>query len=75
MPGKYDFAALAKAIESQNGKAELSTAAGGKLTAMMNGPRNIQVRDEAGNVASVSTYDVYQSNGVIHVVDHVLMPK
>jgi uncharacterized surface protein with fasciclin (FAS1) repeats len=41
----------------------------------MNGPRNLVVMDASGNTAEVSTYDVYQSNGVIHVVDHVLLPK
>jgi uncharacterized surface protein with fasciclin (FAS1) repeats len=42
---------------------------------MMNGPRNIALQDEMGNVASISTCDVVQSNGVIHVVDTVLMPR
>lgn len=42
---------------------------------MMNGPMNVVVKDEKGNVASISTYDVYQSNGVIHVVDNVLLPR
>jgi uncharacterized surface protein with fasciclin (FAS1) repeats len=41
----------------------------------MNGPKNIVLKDEKGNVANISTYDVYQSNGVIHVVDKVLMPN
>jgi uncharacterized surface protein with fasciclin (FAS1) repeats len=45
------------------------------LTARMNGPRNVVLVDEAGNTASVSTYDVHQSNGIIHVIDGVLMPK
>jgi uncharacterized surface protein with fasciclin (FAS1) repeats len=73
--GKYDFNALAKLIKKGNGKAELKTVAGGRLTAMMNGPHNIQLQDEKGNVANISTYDVYQSNGVIHVIDRVLMPN
>jgi uncharacterized surface protein with fasciclin (FAS1) repeats len=47
---------------------------GGTLWAMMNGDRNIVVRDEKGNVASISTYDVHRSNGVIHVIDRVLLP-
>lgn len=75
VPGKHDFAALSGAIKSNNGKAELPTASGGKITAMMNGPHNIQIKDEAGNVGNISTYDVYQSNGAIHVVDTVLMSK
>lgn len=75
VPGKYDFAALSKAIKKSNGTAELGTASGGKLMFMMNGMHNIQVKDEAGNTANISTYDVRQSNGVINVVDTVLMPK
>jgi uncharacterized surface protein with fasciclin (FAS1) repeats len=41
----------------------------------MNGARNIELTDENGNVANISTYDVYQSNGVIHVIDAVVTPK
>jgi uncharacterized surface protein with fasciclin (FAS1) repeats len=41
---------------------------------MMNGDHNIVVKDAKGNVAQISTYDVYQSNGVIQVINHVLMP-
>ena len=73
--GRITAADLGKAIQAGHGTAELTTVAGGKLWAMMNGPRNIVIKDEAGNVASISTYDVLQSNGVIHVVDRVLMPR
>ena len=62
-------------IRKQNGKAQLPTASGGKLSFAMNGPHNIVVMDESGNNANISTYDVYQSNGVINVIDSVLMPK
>jgi uncharacterized surface protein with fasciclin (FAS1) repeats len=75
VPGKYDFMALSAAIKKQNGTAELTTASGGKLKFMMNGMHNITVADEKGQTANISTYDVYQSNGVINVVDSVLMPK
>ena len=73
--GKMDFNTIAAAIKKGEGKAEMTTVAGGKLWAMMNGDHNITLKDEAGNVANISTYDVYQSNGVIHVIDKVLMPK
>jgi len=63
------------AIKAGKGKASFKTVSGGTLMAMMNGPKNVVLIDEAGNVASISTYDVLQSNGVIHVVDKVLMPK
>lgn len=73
--GKWDFDALAAAIKKGGGKAELATVSGGKLWAMMNGPHNITIMDESGNTANITTYDVYQSNGVIHVLDKVLLPK
>jgi uncharacterized surface protein with fasciclin (FAS1) repeats len=73
--GRYDAASIIAAIQKGNGSAKLTTVSGGTLTARMNGPRNVVVIDEAGNAASVSTYDVRQSNGIIHVIDGVLMPK
>ena len=75
VPGKYDFKALQHEIKKDGGKAQLATVSGGKLTFMMNGMHNITVTDEAGGTANISTYDVYQSNGVINVIDTVLMPK
>ncbi len=72
--GNMDAAAIMRAIRAGGGQATLKTVSGGTLTAMMNGPRNVVVKDEQGNVAEISTYDVRQSNGVIHVVDKVLMP-
>ena len=74
VPGRFDMAALRQQITAGGGKAMLKTANGGMLTAMMNGPTNIVVQDANGGVASISTYDVMQSNGVIHVVDRVLVP-
>ncbi len=75
VPGKLDAAALEKAIKAGHGTAALKTASGGTLWATMNGDRNIVLKDEKGAVASISTYDVYQANGVIHVIDHVLLPN
>ncbi len=75
VPRKLDFAAISQAIKSGNGTASFKTVAGDPLTASMNGPRNIVLTDESGGMASISTYDVYQSNGVIQVIDRVLMPK
>lgn len=75
VPGKLDFDALAAAIKKGGGSAKLTTASGGILTVMFNGAKNIQIKDEQGNVANISTYDVYQKNGVIHVIDKVVMPK
>ena len=72
--GKWDAKALARLIRKGNGQARLKTVSGGTLTAMMNG-NNIVVRDEKGGTATVTIADVYQSNGVIHVVNAVLMPN
>ena len=73
--GKMDAKAIMKAIKSGGGKATLKTVSGGTLTAMMNGNMNVVVMDEKGNTANISTYDVNQSNGVIHVIDAVLLPN
>jgi uncharacterized surface protein with fasciclin (FAS1) repeats len=73
--GKFDFDALAKAIKKSGGTAELTTLQGGKLKAYMNGAHNIMIEDANGNTANISVYDVYQSNGVIHVIDAVVLPK
>lgn len=75
VPGKMDYDAISAAIKKGNGMATLTTVSGGKLTARMNGMHNITLTDENGAMASISTYDVYQSNGVIHVIDKVVMPK
>lgn len=66
---------IMKMIKKGNGKAVIKTVAGGNLTAMMNGPMNVVLMDEKGNTANISTYDVMQSNGVIHVIDRVLLPN
>jgi len=73
--GKMDSKAIMKAIKMGKGKAELKTVNGGLLIAKMNGDKNISITDESGNVANISVYDVYQSNGVIHVIDTVVLPK
>jgi len=73
--GKYTADDIVKAIQKGGGKAELKTVAGGTLVAELNGPKNVILKDESGNTASISTYDVLQSNGVIHVIDRVVLPK
>lgn len=72
--GKYDAAAIMKMIKEGNGMAKLKTVEGGTLTAKTKG-NAVMVTDEKGGTANVTIADVYQSNGVIHVVDKVLMPK
>lgn len=73
--GTMDFETIKKAIEKGKGKAVMTTVSGGKLTAMMNGSHNITLTDESGSTANITTYDVMQSNGVIHVIDKVVLPK
>jgi uncharacterized surface protein with fasciclin (FAS1) repeats len=63
------------AIKTGKGTASLKTVSGGTLKATMNGPKNVVLMDESGNTTTISTYDVLQSNGVIHVIDKVMLPK
>lgn len=72
--GKYDAAALTKLIADGKGMASLKTVAGGTLTAKASG-NAVMVTDEKGGMATVTIADVYQFNGVIHVVDKVLLPN
>lgn len=72
--GNMDSKAIAKAIKAGNGKAELTTVSGGKLWASMEG-KNLWLWDEKGGKSMVTIADVKQSNGVIHVIDTVVMPN
>jgi uncharacterized surface protein with fasciclin (FAS1) repeats len=72
--GRLDSKALADMITAGNGTAQLTTVQGGKLWVMMKGKHFI-LKDENGGMAKITIRDVYQSNGVIHVIDTVLMPK
>jgi uncharacterized surface protein with fasciclin (FAS1) repeats len=72
--GKVSAADLKKMIKEGHGQATLKTVSGGTLTAMMDG-KNIVLKDEKGGTSTVTIANVFQSNGVIHVVDTVLMPN
>ncbi len=72
--GKLGSKEVAAAIKAGGGKAELATVQGGKLWIYMEG-KNVMIKDEKGGTAKVTIADVFQSNGVIHVIDTVLMPK
>jgi uncharacterized surface protein with fasciclin (FAS1) repeats len=72
--GKYDGKKLMKLIKKGGGAATLRTVSGGTLTARMNGMNGITLTDEKGGTSNVTIANVMQSNGVIHVVDTVLMP-
>lgn len=71
--GKVSSIDLAKMIKDGKGKAELTTVNGGILTTMLKG-KKVQLKDTAGNISTVTIADVNQSNGVIHVVDTVVLP-
>ena len=71
--GNLDSKAVAKAIKAGGGKAELTTVSGDKLWAMMEG-KNVVLMDEKGNKSTVTAVDLKGSNGVIHVIDSVVMP-
>ncbi|WP_026763054.1 MULTISPECIES: fasciclin domain-containing protein [Sediminibacterium] len=72
--GKLDAAAIAALIKEGKGTAELKTVSGGILKASMKGKKLI-LTDEKGGMAEVTIANVYQSNGVIHVVDTVVLPS
>ncbi|MCB9064938.1 MAG: fasciclin domain-containing protein [Chitinophagales bacterium] len=71
--GNFDSKSLMKEIKQGKGKATMKTVQGGKLTFMMDG-NDLWVMDGNGNKAKVTIKDVYQKNGVIHVIDTVLLP-
>jgi uncharacterized surface protein with fasciclin (FAS1) repeats len=73
--GRYDSKKLMQLIKKGGGQAALKTVSGGTLIARMNGMNGISLTDEKGGTSNVTTADVYQSNGVIHVVDTVVMPR
>jgi uncharacterized surface protein with fasciclin (FAS1) repeats len=72
--GNWNAVDLAKAIKDNKGKAVIKTVSGGTITAWMDG-KDVYISDENGNKAKVTIADVKQSNGVIHVIDTVLLPK
>jgi uncharacterized surface protein with fasciclin (FAS1) repeats len=71
--GKLTARELMDKVKAMGGRAELKTVSGGTLTVSMKG-RSLIVMDEAGQAASVQTADVLQKNGVVHVINRVLMP-
>jgi uncharacterized surface protein with fasciclin (FAS1) repeats len=72
--GRMSFADLKKQAKASGGKAELKTVSGGKLWAVTHG-NQIVLHDEKGGISTITQADVFQSNGVIHVIDTVVMPN
>jgi uncharacterized surface protein with fasciclin (FAS1) repeats len=74
LAGRLSSSDLKKAIQAGHGQAALKTVSGGTLIAMMHG-KNIVLKDEKGDTSTVTIPNVFQSNGVIHVVDTVVLPN
>jgi uncharacterized surface protein with fasciclin (FAS1) repeats len=74
VPGRLSTQDIAAAIKAGGGKDEMKTVEGGTLTATMKG-KKIMLTDEKGGMATITVPNVYQSNGVIQVIDTVLMPN
>jgi uncharacterized surface protein with fasciclin (FAS1) repeats len=74
VPGRMTAVSLMKAVKDGDGEAHLKTVAGEDLIVKQAGPGKLTVTDAKGDVANVTTADVLQSNGVIHVIDTVLLP-
>jgi uncharacterized surface protein with fasciclin (FAS1) repeats len=72
--GRLSASELKKVIKAGHGQAMLKTVSGGTLIAMMQG-ENIVLKDEKGGVSTITIPNVFQSNGVIHVVDKVVLPN
>ena len=74
VPGRLTASNLMKAVKDGGGQAKYKTVAGDELTIKQEGPAKLWVFDAKGGSASITIADVLQSNGVIHVVDTVLLP-
>ena len=73
--GRLSAADLMRKINEGKGTAELTTVEGGKLWVMLHEGKHILLKDEKGGTAIVTIANVFQSNGVIHVIDSVVMPN
>jgi len=74
VPGRMTAVSLMKAVKDGEGEAHLKTVAGEDLIVKQAGPGKLTITDAKGDVAMVTIADVLQSNGVIHVIDTVLLP-
>jgi uncharacterized surface protein with fasciclin (FAS1) repeats len=74
VPGRMTASSLMKAVKDGGGMAKLTTVEGAEIVVKQAGPGKLSITDAKGDVATVTIADVLQSNGVIHVVDTVLLP-
>lgn len=72
--GNLDAAAVVEAVEKGKGKVVLTTVSGGKLSVSLDGGK-VKLTDESGNSSYVTAADLKGSNGVVHVIDEVVLPK
>lgn len=72
--GRFGAKEIKKAVKAGRGTAEFNTVSGGRIWVMRNG-KQISIKDETGATSMVTIGDVFQRNGVIHVIDSVIMPK
>ena len=73
LAGDFKAADVVDAIKKGNGKATFKTVNGEEVHAMLDGDK-VKIKDKSGNVATVTTADLNASNGVIHVIDAVILP-
>jgi len=73
--GRVTVKDIVEKIKANNGQAVFTTLAGSKLAARINGNRNIVLTDENGSESMISQFDIAQSNGILHIINAVLMPK
>ncbi|MBV8961557.1 MAG: fasciclin domain-containing protein [Hyphomicrobiales bacterium] len=74
VPGRLSVQELADMVDKGGGKAMLKTVEGDGLTVMRKGNRHLTLTDDKGDVAMITIADVFQANGVIHVVNSVMLP-
>jgi uncharacterized surface protein with fasciclin (FAS1) repeats len=74
VPGRLSAAKLMQDVKKGGGKTELTTVEGETLTVKQAGPGHLEVVDQKGDIARITIANVMQSNGVIHVIDGVLLP-
>ena len=75
VPGKLTSRDLAVAVAKGKGTAKLTTVEGESLNVTINAEKNLQITDAKGNIALVTQFDVEQSNGIVHIINNVLLPK
>ena len=75
VPGRLDAQELVNRVARAGGKLSLKTVSGDTIVVTQIDSKRLGITDESGNTARTQTFDVYQSNGVVHVIDSVLLPK